>query len=75
MSKANLHPRAMWSTSRVEEAAEQGWRDVSVSKQEWKNVASVVLVVVRRGVIEAGHSSAAIGLRLKSLYAFPSGRC
>ena len=44
---------------------------VTVREQEEEIVVSVVLVVVRRGVIAAGP---AVGLRLKTLCAFPFGR-
>ena len=46
----------------------------SANKEE-DIVASVVLVVVGRGEITARpHSTAAVGLRLKTLCAFPLGR-
>ena len=44
----------------------------NVRKQEEENVASVVLVVVGRG--EVPHGTAAVGLKLKTLCAFPLGR-
>ena len=57
------------------EACQQAWRNVDVSEQEEEVVVSVVLVVVGGGVVTTGpHSSAAVGLRLKTLYAFPLGR-
>ena len=76
MSEANPASKGYPEIVNVGETREQGWRDVGISKQEQQNVVSVVLVVVGRGVVAAGpHSSAAIGLRLKTLYAFPLGRC
>ena len=48
-------------------------RNVKVREQEEEIVVSVVLVVIRRGVITSGpHNSAAVGL--KTLCAFPLGR-
>ena len=59
----------------IGETGEQGWRDVGVSKHEWQRVVSVVLVTIGRGVVAAGpHSSAAVGLSLKTLCAFTFGR-
>ena len=44
-------------------------------KQEEEIVVSVVLVVVERAEITAGpHGTAAVGMKLKTLCAFPSGR-
>ena len=57
------------------EACEQGWRNANVRKQEKEIVVSVVLVVIRRGVIATGpHITAAVGSKLKTLCAFPLGR-
>ena len=51
--KANLQPRATMSSFHVRESGEQHGRYVSVSKQEQKGVAGVVLLVIRGGVIAA----------------------
>ena len=59
MSKADLQPRAM-------QAFEQSGCNANVR---------VVLVIVGRGEVTAGpHGTAAVGLRLKTLCAFPLGR-
>ena len=64
---------ALRSTFR--QAFEQGRRNVNVREQEEKIVVSVVLVIVGRGEVTTGpHGTAAVGLRLKTLCAFPLGR-
>ena len=59
------------------EACEQGWRNANVRKQEKEIVVSVVLVVIRRGVIATGpHSTAAVGSKLKRCVRFrQDGTC
>ena len=59
----------------LRQALEQSGRNGTVRKQEKETVVSVVLVIVGRGEVTAGpHGTAAVGLRLKTLCAFPSGR-
>ena len=59
----------------LSQAFEQSGRDANVRKQEKEIVVSVVLVIVGRGEVTAGqHGTAAVGLRLKTLCAFPVGR-
>ena len=57
----------------LRQAIEQSGRNDNVRKQEKEIVVSVVLV--GRGAVTAGpHGTAAVGLRLKTLCAFPLGR-
>ena len=57
------------------QAFEQSERNGNVRKQEKETVVSVVLVIVGRGEVTAGpHGTAAEGLKLKKLCAFPIGR-
>ena len=57
------------------QALEQSERNFNVRRQEKEIVVSVVLVIVGRGEVTAGpHGTAAVGLRLKTLCAFPVGR-
>ena len=57
------------------QALEQSERNVNVRRQEKEIVVSVVLVIVGRGEVTAGpHDTAAVGLRLKTLCAFPERR-
>ena len=64
------------------ESATKGYGRTSTSgrnadgrKQEEEIVVSVVLVIVGRGEVTAGpHGTAAVGVRLKTLCAFPLGR-
>ena len=67
---------AIRSTSTSERhASKVSEMSTSSNKRRGEIVVSVVLVVIRRGVIEAGpHSSAAVGLGLKTLCTFPQGR-
>ena len=75
MSKAILHPMATRSTSNSDWPASKVGVIVNVREQEEEVVVSVLLVIIRRGVIAAGpHSLAAVGLRLKMLCAFTLGR-
>ena len=73
-SKGNLQPRAMCRTSTsVRPSSKVGVMPTSANKKEI--VVSVVLVIVGRGeVTAASHGTAAVGLRLKTLCAFPFGR-
>ena len=55
------------------QALEQSGRNVNVRKQEEEIFVSVVLIIVRGGEVTAGpHGTAAVGLRLKKLCAFPA---
>ena len=68
MSRANLQPRGMCRS----EVLKQSGCNVDVHKQEEEIVVSVVLVIVGRGEVTAGpHGKAVVGLRLKTLCAFP----
>ena len=59
----------------MSQALEQSGRNGNVRKQEKEIVVSVVLVIVGRREVTAGpHGTAAVGLRLKTLCAFPLGR-
>ena len=53
---------------------EQIGHDANVRKQKEEIAVSVVLVIVRRGVIAGGPHSSAVGLSLKTLCSFPFGR-
>ena len=75
MSKANLQPSARCRTSTSDRPSSKVGRNANVRKQEEEIVTSVVLVIVGRGEITAGpHGTAAVGLKLKTLCAFPQGR-
>ena len=57
------------------ESCEQSGRNINVRKQEKGIAISVVLIVVGRGEVTAGpHGTGAVGLRLKTVCAFPAER-
>ena len=75
MSRANLHPVAFCSTSTSDRPSSKVGVMPTSAKKEEEIVVSVVLVIVGRGEVTAGpHGTAAVGLRLKTLCAFPLGR-
>ena len=63
MSKANLQPSAVLSSSTSVRKASRAGGDVGVSKQGWQ---------IGKGFVAAGpHGSTEAGLRLKLLQVFP----
>ena len=57
----------------LRQALKQSGRNGNDRKQEKETVVSVVLILVRRGEVTAGpHGTAAVGLSLKTLSAFPN---
>ena len=63
----------VWDIS-LSQALKQSGRNTNVREQEKEIVVSVVLIIVRGGEVTAGpHGTAAAGLRLKKLFAFPAG--
>ena len=59
----------------LSQAIEESGRNTNVRKQEKEIAVSVVLIIVRGGEVTAGpNDTTAVGLRLKTLCAFPAER-